>query len=297
MTALGKKLNHKTKETIAGWLLISPVVLGLLIFTALPFVLSFYYSFTQFDGITAPKFIGLLNYKMLFTAPKFYKTMWATAKYAIISVLLGLVLSFFLALLLNSKVKGVKVFRVLCYLPVIVPSVALAAIWSDMFNPTYVGIANRILKVFGISPKSWFLSDSMALPTFIFISLWGVGGSMMMWIAGFNGISPAYYEAADIEGASRIRKLVSITLPMMTPIIFYNLIMGVIAGLQTFNTAYIIGTNDSTKFIAVSIYENAFTKWNMGYASAMAWVLCFVIFCLTMVIFKTSKWVYYGDED
>jgi len=152
------------------------------------------------------------------------------------------------------------------------------------------------LSKLGLGPYLWFSSDSLALPMFIFISQWGIGGSMLMWLAGFNGISPVLYEAADIEGASRARKLFSITLPMMTPVIFYNLIMGIISSLQTFNTAYIIGTNDSTKFIAVSIYEQAFVKWNMGYACAMAWVLFAIIFLLTGIVFKTSKWVYYGDE-
>lgn len=288
-------INQK-KETVTGWLLISPVVFGILIFTALPFCLSLYYSFTKFDGIQSPVWIGLRNYKTLFTQPNFYKTLWATGKYALISVVLSLVLSFLLGVLMNMKLKGIKAFRVLFYLPVIIPSVASAVIWKDIFNPTYVGIANRALSKLGLGPYLWFSSDSLALPMFIFISQWGIGGSMLMWLAGFNGISPVLYEAADIEGASRARKLFSITLPMMTPVIFYNLIMGIISSLQTFNTAYIIGTNDSTKFIAVSIYEQAFVKWNMGYACAMAWVLFAIIFLLTGIVFKTSKWVYYGDE-
>lgn len=288
-------INRK-KETAAGWLFLLPVILGIIIFTIIPFCLSFYYSFTRFDGITSPKWFGLKNYSALFTNPRFYKTLWATAKYAVLSVAFSMVLSFLLALLLYVKLPGIKVFRVLFYLPVVIPSVASAAVWGDMFNPSHVGLINRFLKVFGLGPYLWFNSDALSLPTFIFMSLWGIGGGMLMWIAGFNGISRSYYEAADIEGASRLKKMTAITLPMMTPIIFYNLIMGIIAGLQMFNQAYLLGTTDNTKFIAVSIYEQAFSNWNMGYASAMAWVLFVVIMGLTLVVFKTSKWVYYGDE-
>ncbi len=290
-------MTGRAKDTAAGWLFLLPVILGILLFTLVPFCMSFYYSFTSYNGITEPKWIGLANYAALFKNEDFGIALKSTGLYSVISVVLGLFFSFLLGLLMNSKVRGIKFFRVLFYMPVIMPGVASAAVWADMFNPTYVGLVNRLLKLIGLGPYEWFASDSLALPTFIFMSLWTIGGGMLMWVAGFKGISNVYYEAADIEGASGLKKLLHITLPMMTPIIFYNLIMNIITSLQMFNQAYIIGTNKTTKFIAVTIYETAFGgNWRMGYASAMAWILFVIIMALTFIVFKTSKWVYYGDE-
>ena len=289
-------MNRRLKENIAGYGFILPLILGILIFTAIPFVMSLYYSFTEFNGINEPVWNGFKNYTVLLSNATFWNSLKATAVYAVFSVVLSLFFSFLLGVFMNAKIPGIKVFRVLFYLPVVMPSVAAAAIWQDIFNPTYVGLANRLLKVLHIPAQSWFVSDKLALPTFIFMSLWGIGGGMLMWIAGFNGISKSYYEVAEIEGAGRMRKLVTITLPMMTPIIFYNLVMNIIASLQMFTQAYLIGTNESTKFIAIRVYETAFNSWAMGLACAMAWLLFVVIFLLTVLIFKTSKWVFYGDE-
>ena len=291
-------MKANVRENVSGYLFILPVILGLLVFTLTPFLLSFYYSFTDFDNLNPPNWVGLANFARMFGDEKFWNSVKVTSIYAVVTVVLSLSLSFLLALVLNLRYRGMKVFRVLLYTPVIIPGIAAAAIWGDMFNSTYVGIVNRFLSVFGIEPFPFFTSSKTALFSMIILSLWGLGGNMLIWIAGFNGISPSLYEAAELDGAGRVRKLVSITLPMMTPVIFYNLVMGIITALQAFGPAYLLtggGPLDSTNFLALNIYNTAIGRLEMGYASAQAWFLFVVIIGLTIVVFATSGWVYYGD--
>ena len=291
-------MKANVRENVSGYLFILPVILGLLVFTLTPFLLSFYYSFTDFDNLNPPNWVGLANFARMFGDAKFWNSVKVTSIYAVVTVVLSLSLSFLLALVLNLRYRGMKVFRVLLYSPVIIPGIAAAAIWGDMFNSTYVGIVNRFLSVFGIEPFPFFTSSKTALFSMIILSLWGLGGNMLIWIAGFNGISPSLYEAAELDGAGRVRKLVSITLPMMTPVIFYNLVMGIITALQAFGPAYLLtggGPLDSTNFLALNIYNTAIGRLEMGYASAQAWFLFVVIIGLTIVVFATSGWVYYGD--
>ena len=291
-------MKANVRENVSGYLFILPVILGLLVFTLTPFLLSFYYSLTDFDNLNPPNWVGLANFARMFGDAKFWNSVKVTSIYAVVTVVLSLSLSFLLALVLNLRYRGMKVFRVLLYTPVIIPGIAAAAIWGDMFNSTYVGIVNRFLSVFGIEPFPFFTSSKTALFSMIILSLWGLGGNMLIWIAGFNGISPSLYEAAELDGAGRVRKLVSITLPMMTPVIFYNLVMGIITALQAFGPAYLLtggGPLDSTNFLALNIYNTAIGRLEMGYASAQAWFLFVVIIGLTIVVFATSGWVYYGD--
>lgn len=291
-------MKANVRENVSGYLFILPVILGILVFTLTPFLLSFYYSFTDFDNLNPPNWVGFANFARMFGDEKFWNSLKVTSIYAVVTVVLSLSLSFLLALVLNLRYRGMKVFRVLLYTPVIIPGIAAAAIWGDMFNSTYVGIVNRFLSVFGIEPFPFFTSSKTALFSMIILSLWGLGGNMLIWIAGFNGISPSLYEAAELDGAGRVRKLVSITLPMMTPVIFYNLVMGIITALQAFGPAYLLtggGPLDSTNFLALNIYNTAIGRLEMGYASAQAWFLFVVIIGLTIVVFATSGWVYYGD--
>ena len=291
-------MKANVRENVSGYLFILPVILGLLVFTLTPFLLSFYYSFTDFDNLNPPNWVGLANFARMFGDENFWNSVKVTSIYAVVTVVLSLSLSFLLALVLNLRYRGMKVFRVLLYTPVIIPGIAAAAIWGDMFNSTYVGIVNRFLSVFGIERFPFFTSSKTALFSMIILSLWGLGGNMLIWIAGFNGISPSLYEAAELDGAGRVRKLVSITLPMMTPVIFYNLVMGIITALQAFGPAYLLtggGPLDSTNFLALNIYNTAIGRLEMGYASAQAWFLFVVIIGLTIVVFATSGWVYYGD--
>ena len=292
-------MKQSSHENLAGYLFLLPIILGILVFTALPFVLSFYYSFTEFDNISPAVWKGFENYSRLFTDKVFLNSLKVTFVYTVISVSLSLFLGFLMGVLMNVKLKGIKLFRVLIYTPCIIPAVASSAIWQDMFNPTHVGIINRFLDVFGIPPQKWFVSEKTAMLTLILMSLTGVGGGMLMWIAGFNNISRSYYEAADLDGANRFQKLVRITLPMMTPLIFYNLVMSIIASLQSFGNAYLLtggGPFESTNFIALNIYRVGISQFNMGYASAQAWIMFLIIMVFVVVIFRTSGWVYYGDD-
>lgn len=296
-------MKIKVKDTIAGYLFVLPVLLGILIFTLTPVLLSFYFSFTKYDNIRPPTFIGLENYAKLLRDGRFLHSLKITSIYAFSSVIIGLVLSFFLSLLLYQKLKGIKFFRAVLYAPVVVPTVASAGIWINLYNATEVGRFNYIITALGFEPFPFTSSSKTALFSLILMSFWTIGSSMLIWLAGFNGISKSYYEAADIDGAKRGQKLFKITLPMMSPVIFYNLIIGVIAALQTFNNAYLMsprgsgGPLYSTYLLALGIYRTGIIELKMGYASAQAWVLFLIIFVLTFIIFKTSSWVFYADEE
>lgn len=291
-------MKRNVSENIAGYLFIMPVVLGILIFTAAPILMSLYYSFTSFDNITAPVWLGGMNYVNMFKDEVVWQSLKVTFVYALITVAGSLILSFFIGLLVNVKVRFMKVYRVLIYLPVIIPGVAMAALWKEVFNSTYIGFANRFFDLFGLGPFRWFASEKTALMTLMLLSLWGLGGGMLIWIAGFNSINPSYYEAATIDGAGSFRKMVSITLPIMSPIIFYNLVMSIISSLQVFSQAFLIsgsGPYNSTYFFALLIYNTGIGQLNMGYACAMAWLLFTCILILIFTVFKTSGWVFYGD--
>lgn len=300
--------RFSVKENISGFLMITPLIIGILVFTALPVLLSIYYSFTDFDNITPPKFFSyreggldlFRQYVKAFKDERVLHSFGITFKFTFLSCTLSLALSFFLALFLNVRMRGIKAFRVLIYLPCIIPSVATASIWQDMFNPTYIGIINRMLSWVGIDPQPWFSSEHTAFASMILLSLWGIGGGMLIWISGFNGIAEYYYEAAELDGANKFKQLIFITLPMMSPIIFYNLITGVIGSLQSFGSAYLLtggGPFYATNFIALNIYRTGISEFNMGYACAQAWLLFAVILILTLILFRTSGWVYYGDAE
>lgn len=259
---------------------------------------SLYISFTKYDNLSKPVLIGLRNYIHMANDWKFWNSLKVTFIYAVCSIVLGLILSFFLALLLNQKFKGIKVFRAIYYIPVVIPSVAAAIVWQDLYNVKY-GIFNQALKYLGLKPFPFLTSPRTALFSLLIFSLWGVGGSMLIWLAGFNGVPVSLYEAADIDGAGRLRKLFNITIPMVSPVIFYNLVMGVIANLQTFTQSFVMtdgGPLESTNFLVLRIYRLGFRNLDMGYASAQAWALFVIILMLTFIIFKTSSWVFYGDE-
>ena len=292
-------IKRKTKENIYGYAFIAPVLLGIAFFAVTPFVLSFVYSFTNFNGLFRMDFVKFDNYVKLFSDDDFLNSLKVTFGYAIISVLLSLVLSFFLAVLLNAKLRGIKVFRVILYAPVIIPAVASAAIWRNIFAPSHAGVLNQLITALGMQPFPFFNSEDTALFSMILMSLWGLGGNMLIWIAGFNGISASYYEAAELDGANRFQKLFFITIPMVTPVIFYNLVTGVIAALQSFGPAYLItdgGPNNATNFLTLNIYHLGISRGQMGYACAQAWVLFAIILILTLILFKTSSWVFYSDE-
>lgn len=291
--------RSKSKEARMFYLFISPWLIGFLIFTLVPMVTSAVLSFMNWDYISSPQFIGFQNYVKLFHDKLFYKSLKVTAIYSIFAVPLQLVAAFFLAMLLNAKIKGMSVFRTIFYLPSLVSGAAAAVLWLWMFNPEF-GVINTILGYFGIKGPGWVFDKHWALPALIIMSLWGVGGSMLIYLTGLQGIPTELYEAAEIDGATARVKLFRITIPMMTPVIFYNLIMGIIGSFQSFTQSYVMtngGPQYSTYFYVYYLYENAFRNFNIGYASAQAWILFFIILILTALIFRSSAgWVYYESE-
>lgn len=300
-TKMGK-IKKIIKQDYIGWLCASPVILGLLIFTFWPLVSSFYYSLTKNDFFNPVEFIGFQNYIDIFTVD-FEKTTQAlglTVLYAVVAVPFNLILSYLLAVFLNAKMKGVYVMRVLCYLPCVIPGVVGGLIWRDMLNPNY-GIVNEIFAMFGLPRSEFFYGQDSAFPTLIFTSFFNLGGGMIMWLAQLKAIPPELYEAADIDGCNAFGAFFAITIPMSTPMIFYNLVTQVIGSLQIFSSIVIMtgveggGANDSLLFFVGLIYRSAFKELNMGYASALSWVLFVVIGLLSILMFKTSKWVNYAD--
>lgn len=286
-----------------GWLFISPVLLGIAFFTFLPMAESFYFSFfRRYNVITAPEGFGLFNYKLMFQQKDFWQSVKVTFLYTVTSIPLYMVLSFLLAVLLNSKIKGVGVYRVLIYLPVIIPVTVSGILWRN-FTDVDFGLANEMLKSLGFGRSQFFESAKTAMPSLIAMGLWNLGGGMVLWLSALKNVPQNLYEAADIDGANAFTKLFRITIPMCTPMIFYNLIMNIIGSLQTFGSVVALtggsaGEGNSLLFYLMKVYNDAFniSGKTMGLACAESWVLFAVIAILTAIVFKTSKWVFYGEE-
>jgi multiple sugar transport system permease protein len=291
----------QTKEGILGYVFASPWLLGFFVFTLYPICSSLYYSLTSYNTLKAPKWVGLYNYIFMFTKdPLFYKALWNTAYYAILSVPIGIAASVLIAMLLNQKVKGMRLFRTIFYLPTVVSSVATALLWMWIMEPNF-GLLNTLLSKIGVIGPGWLSDPAWSKSSLIIMSLWTVGGGMLIYLAALQDVPETLYESASLDGANGWKRFFKITLPMISPTIFFNLITGVIGGLQVFSQAFIMtdgGPAYSTYFFAFHLYNKAFKEYNMGYASALAWVLLVITLILSMCIFKTSKrWVYYeGDQ-
>jgi multiple sugar transport system permease protein len=269
----------------------------MLVFTLYPILASFYYSFTQYDIVSSPKFIGFENFRVLFTEDKQYlKAIFNTAYYAFLAIPLGMLFSFSIALLLNMKVRGLAALRTVFYLPSILPEIASALLWMWILNTQY-GLLNQMLKLVHVKPVAWLTSPTWTKPSLILISVWAIGSSLVIFLAALQDIPQHLYEAADIDGANPWQKTVNITLPLVTPTIFFNLVLGIIAATQYFTTAFVIlgaGPLESTRFYMFHLYQNAFRYFKMGYASAMALLLFLFVLMVTIILFKTSgRWVYY----
>ena len=304
MKSAAKKANSYREKEIIGWLFIMPVVIGVVAFQSFPILESLYFSFfKRYNVITPPEDFGFFNYTYMFKNSHFLKSCSVTAIYTVISVPLNIVLSFLLALPLNKKIKGVGIYRVFIYLPVIIPVTVGGIIWRNFFDVNY-GIANEFLVKIGLERFTFFTSSETAMFSFILTGLWTLGGGMILWLSALKNVPAELYEAANIDGASAFVKLIKITLPMCTPMFFYNLIMNVIGSLQTFGqvmtlTGGTAGPDDSLLFYVFKVYNDAFniSAKTMGLACAESWVLFAFISLLTFLMFKTSKWVFYGEEE
>ena len=287
-------------QRFLGYAYLGPYILGLLVFTAVPFLTSLYLSFTRYDLMSPPDWAGLANYERLFTRDRtFEKSLNVTLIYVFLTVPVKLAFALFIAAILNYKLKFINAFRTAFYVPSILGgSIAIAVLWRYLFATE--GLVNMALTTVGLSPVDWFGDPTNALFTITLLRCWQFGSAMVIFLAALQLIDKSLYEAAAIDGAGKVTTFIFITLPLLTPVIFFNLVMQMVQAFQEFNGPYIItqgGPLKSTYLLPLYIYEEAFKKFNMGYASAIAWVLFAIIMVLTLVAFWSSKkWVYYAGD-
>jgi multiple sugar transport system permease protein len=291
---------HFWRDTIRGYLFIMPVVLGLMIWTFGPMLASAYYSLTDYKIVGEPEFIGFANYIELFTKDRlFSQSLSVTIRYAIMYMVIGQVVSLLIALLLTQRVRGLGIFRTFFYLPIIVPYVASALLWRYLFNKDF-GPINAVLQGLGLPTINWLGSPESALFSMVIMSVWTGAVTTIIYVAGLQQVPEELYDAALIDGANGPQRFFSVTISMLSPTIFFNVVTGFIGAFQFFVPAFIMtdgGPVKSTYFYNLNLYEKAFKWLEMGYASAMAWVLFIVILVLTLFIFRSSPlWVYYDGE-
>lgn len=298
-------MTHSSKlereERRGFFLFISPWLIGFVLLMLVPMLTSAYISLTRWNLLKPPVFVGLENFKTIFADPLFYKSMRVTFTYTLFAVPLNIVLSVFMAILLNNKIKGMNVYRTLFYLPAVVSGVVIALVWMWMFQPEF-GIINNLLSYIGIQGPKWIYDENWAMPSLILMSLWNVGGNIVLYLAALQGVPTEQYEAASIDGARWLDKFLNITLPGISPTLLFTTLTGVINSLQTFTQAYVMtngGPNESTTFYAYYIYNNAFVYRKMGEASAQGWIMFAIICVISLLIMKTSagKVYYDGGEE
>ncbi len=283
------------KNKWEGYKFLAPWLIGVVLFVVFPMVFAGYISLTNWPILGEAKFIGFDNYLEILRDEDFYQSLYITVRYALLAVPLGILSAFSVSFMLNADIKGVTIYRTIYYLPAVVSGVAVAVIWRWILNPNY-GIANGILQIFGIEGPNWLGDPDWVLPSYLLIAIWGAGSGMLTYLVGLKDIPSDLYEAAKIDGAGYWVRLFKVTLPLMTPIFYYNLIMGMIAAFRKFTDAYIIGgAGDEGRYFMVYLYENAFSYYRMGYATALAWVLFVILLSLTLFVnFTSKKWMYEG---
>ena len=289
-------ITQSRREALVAYLFISPWLLGLIIFLIGPILASLYLSFTKYTLIKAPEWIGTANIERMFTDPYFFISLRVTFVYTLLAVPLNTIVALLVAILLNQKLFGIRVFRTIFYLPSLVSGVAVAIVFSWLFNFRF-GIINFMLSLVGIKGPNWLGDPDVVLYTFLVMSLFASGGGAIIFLAGLQGVPQSLYEAAELDGASVFRKFWNITLPLISPVIMFSVITGVIGTFQTFTTSYLMtggGPANATLFYLLYLYRNAFSWFEMGYASALAWVLFIIILFFTAILLRTSNlWVYY----
>ncbi len=298
-----RRLRQRTRHIINGLLFASPWLIGLLVFWIYPTLASAYYSFTKFNAVQAPRWVGFANYIELFTQDiNFKAAVFNTFYFAIVSIPLAVLLAFTLALMLNAKIKGQVVYRTIYFLPTLVPEVALAMVWIYLFTPGS-GLVNVPFEWLGIYRLCWLTCPQMARPTLVLLALWIIGQQVILYLAGLQDVPQDLYDAADVDGASFFSRLRHVTIPMLTPVIFFHVITSVIGALQFFAIPFIMtgGTGfpaNSTLFYSIYMYKQAFQYFQMGYASALAWLLFLTTLVVTLVIFRSARlWVFYAGGE
>jgi multiple sugar transport system permease protein len=302
VNAAGLARRKRPKYQWEAYLFLLPWFAGIVILTSGPMLASLYLSFTHYDMFSPPDWIGLQNYiDLFFNDPRYLSALRVTFTYVFLGVPLNLAFALGVAVLMNFKVRGRGVLRAVYYLPSLLgSSVAVAIMWRQLFGRS--GVVNALLAQFGFHGPNWISHPSFAIYTLIILHVWQFGSSMVIFLAGLQQIPQELYEAAEIDGAAKWTKFWNVTVPMLTPVIFFNLVLGVINSFQAFTSAYVVsggtgGPSDSTLFYTLYLYEQGFTSFHMGYASAMGWVLLVIIAIFTAINFGMSKrWVFYGDR-
>ncbi len=293
-----KKMSLKTRNAVKGYLFLVPNIIGFAIFTFIPIVASFVLSFTSWDGFSELEFIGFENFIRLFSDDIFKISMWNTLVFTLVSVPVTLVIALAVAMLLNKGIKGVKVVRAAFFLPYITAAIAVAVVWQLLYHPT-LGPINQFIMLFGVeNPPKWLSGTSTAMLSVIIMYVWKmIGYYMIIFLAGLQGVPKQLYEAADIDGANRWEKFRNVTLPMLSPVVFFTLIIALINSFKVFTEIYALtggGPGHSTNVLVYNIYVEAFQKYNLGYASAMSYVLALIIITITLIQFRgQKKWVNY----
>ncbi|MGH2530852.1 MAG: carbohydrate ABC transporter permease [Thermomicrobiales bacterium] len=299
--------GFKARQALDGYLFAAPAILGLLIFTAYPIVYTFYLSFTEYNIVDPPDFVGLRNYRKLLGEDLFQKALTLTIYYSALTIPLTLVVGFLVAILMNQKVRGIAFFRTIWYLPSLVPAAAAAALWRWVLNYDF-GLLNNVLLDLGLPAPGWLIEPRWTIPLLASVSLWtGLGGVMLIFLAGLQGVPAHLYEAAQLDGANAWQRFRQVTIPMMSPVIFFNLILNIIGSFQAFTIVYLIytptggsgsvGPSDSAMLYLVYLYRTGFQYFRVGDAAALSWMLFLVIVALTLVTFRFQRrWVYYEAD-
>ena len=290
------------REERVAYLFLSPWLIGLVVFIIGPVIASLLISMTDWNLLTPPKWVGLKNYEKMFSDRDFYNSLRVTFRFVAMSLPVYTVVSLSLALLLNQRIRGMYVFRTVLFMPSVIAGTAVAVLWSILLNPD-VGVVNEILKSIGIAqPPRWLASRDWAIPAVILMGLWGVGGGVIIYLAGLQNIPPHLYEAATIDGANSRQKFRFVTFPMLTPSIFFQLITGLVGAFQVFDVAYVLAGRGGTRasalqFYLLHVYEEGFQNGRFGYASALSWVLVVIATLVILIVFRSSeRWVYYESE-
>jgi multiple sugar transport system permease protein len=294
-----RRFNYKTKEGLQGYLFILPWIIGFIVFTAGPLLFSFAASFTNYNVTSQMDFVGLSNYEKLFSGDQlFWTSLYNTLYYVLFSVPLTTVGAILLSALLNRDIPGMRLFRTIYYLPAVLSGVGVYLLWMQLLEPG-TGMVNTILAWFGIAGPNWLFDPDWTKPALIFMKLWSVGGGMLLYLASMQGISKSLYEAAEIDGANAWQQFTRITIPMITPVIFFDIVTSLIGGFQIFQEAYVMsngegGPVNSMLFYNLYMWKKAFEAFDMGYAMAMSWILFVIVFALTIVNLKLApRWVHY----
>lgn len=294
-------LSRRTrKNLLTGVAFVSPWIAGYLAFTVYPILASAYYSLTRYDVLRPARFVGLENYVLIFTKDEIFRTVLSNTLYMVVlGVPAGLATAFLLASLLNNEMKARSVFRLIFFMPAIVPEVVMAEVWRWVYNTNW-GVINSVLKALGQPVIPFLSSQTLAKPSLILIGCWAAGGSMVIFLAALQDVPRPLYDAAMVDGANAFQRFWHVTIPMCTPAILFVLLTGMIGSFQQFGLAWLLtqgGPNQATEFYSINLYRNAFVYFKMGYASALAWILFVLIVICTILIFRSSaRWVYYGGE-